>query len=313
MCTTNSLCLTSGNEHMFDDYAELSNAVSSFDNPSHLDLSGDFFESLYSSPTFNLKHDTVLVRNSDSHLIGSGLVHRQSTSDNARITIQIHPEFRRQGIGSNILEYFLQDSLNQSGIEIHCRIFNFRPYSIAFANHHGFTHNHTWVKMQFNNTARTYPTCIPRGFRIRALNIKHELELWAYLQNRIFAFSPHYESVSVESLKTLIQNNKFDPNLVVVGELGNTPIGMCMGWSALSSNDSKMEKILQIQGLGVLPEYRREGYATVLLLVLINRGYLKGNTKSELLVLSTNNNAMTMYNKIGFTEEYRHLWYSRKI
>lgn len=311
MCTPKSLCLIPGSEDMFDDYAELYNIVNSFDNPDHRNLSGEFFESLYLNPNIDFKRDTVLIRTSIGNLIGSGMVRRQSTSLNAQIMIQVHPGYRRQGIGSNILKHFLRNGLNQTGTEIHCRVFSFRPYSIAFANHHGFVYNHTWVKMQYENTARTYPTHIPRGFKIRALNTKTELEIWAQLQNQIFVENPHYERVSAESLKSMIQNISFDPNLVIVGEIGDVPIGMCMGWSVQSNKGDVKEKTLKIQGMGVLPKYRKEGYATILLLELMNRSYLKGHTKSELLVLSTNDVAMNMYNKIGFIEKYRHLWYVR--
>ncbi len=311
MCTPNTHCLVPGNEDMFDEYAELYNAISSFDNPDHLDLSGDYFKSSYSSPNFNHKNDLVLVHTSNGNLIGSGAVRRQSTSLNARIIIQIHPEYRRQRIGSKILNYFLQNGLDQSGVDIYCRIFNFRPYSIAFARHHGFKYDHSWVKMQFKNTSRTYPTHIPMGFKVRALNIKNELEIWAQLQNQIFVDSPHYERVSAKSLKSLIRNISFDPNLVIVGEVRNIPIGMCIGWSVQASKCGAKEKTLQIQGMGVLPKYRRQGYATTLLLELMNRGFLKGNSKSELLVMSTNDAALNMYNKIGFIEKSRHLWYVR--
>ena len=313
MCPPNTLSLVSGSEDMFDDYAELYNTVNSFDNPDHRNLSGGFFESLYSSPNLDFKHDIALIRSSIGDLIGSGIVRRTSTSLNARIVIQVHPENRRQGIGSNILKHFLRNGMNQSGTEIHSRVFSFRPYSIAFANHHGFKYDHTWVKMQYENTARTSPAHIPRGFKIRALNTKTELEIWAQLQNQIFIDNPHYERVSAESLKSLIRNINYDPNLIIVGEVGDVPIGMCMGWSTRSNKSDAKEMTLQIQGMGVLPKYRREGYATTLLLELMNRGYLKGHTKSELLVMSTNDVAMNMYNKIGFVEKYRHLWYVLRI
>ncbi len=296
---------------MFDEYAELYNTVNSFDHPDHHDISGDYFESLYSFPNIDFKHDIVLVRTSNGYLVGSGVVCRQSVSHSARIIIQVHPEYRRLGIGSKILNHFLWNDLNQNGIIIQSRIFSFRSNSIAFANHHGFIHNHTWVKMQFKNTSRTLPTHIPRGFKIRALNTKTELELWAHLQNQIFADDPHYERASAESLSSLIQNISFDPNLIIVGEFGGIPVGMCMGWSIPSTKGDTKKKAFQIQGMGVLPKYRREGYAATLLLELMNRAYLKGYTKSELLVMSTNAAAISMYNKLGFIEKYRHLWYIR--
>lgn len=312
MCAEDAVRLEPGNEDMFGEYAELYNIVNSYDNPDHMDLPGEFFQSSYSNPTVNLNHDIVLVRSSCGDLIGSGIVLPHNTLPiSTRIMIQVHPKHRRQGIGSNILKHFLRNGLTQNNAEVHCRIFNFRSYSIAFAMNRGFKHSHTWIKMQFQNNFRTQPTHVSWNFKVRALNTKTEIGLWVDLQNRIFANSPMYENITVESLKDLINNTCFDPNLFIVGEVGDKPVGICMGWSLQSKNNGVNKKIIQIQGMGVLPEYRKEGYATSMLLDLMNRGYLKGHSTSELLVLSTNEAGINMYKKIGFTEKYRHLWYRR--
>ena len=72
-----------------------------------------------------------------------------------------------------------------------------------------------------------------------------------------------------------------------------------------------MKNVLQIHGLGVLPEYRRNGYGQSLLLEVLNRAYIDGYDISELVVNSTNQAAIRMYMKYGFQERYRHLWYKR--
>jgi ribosomal protein S18 acetylase RimI-like enzyme len=306
--------LESGNPEMFDEYAELYNAVNSFDNQDHMDLSGEYFQSIYSTPIRNLDSDIVLVRSSCGDLIGSGIAFPHDNSPTSmRIEIQVHPEHRKQGIGSCILKRFLKNEQNQNRAELVCRIFNFRPYSVAFALKHGFMHDHTWIKMKFANNSRAQSTLLSWKFKIRTLDTTTELDLWADLQNRIFAGSPLYNNTTAEKLGDLINHNCFDPNLVVVGEVEKTPIGVCMGWSFQSRNNRVNEKILQIQGLGILPKYRREGYASSLLIELMRRAYLKAHVQSELLVLSTNESAIRMYKKIGFREKYAHLWYHRKL
>ena len=312
MCTTDFVQSRTNNEKMFEEYAELYNIVNSYDNPDHIDLSGEFFQSAYSNPTLDLNQDVVLVRSSSGDLIGTGIAQHQSISSNdTRVLIQVHPEHRRQGIGTNILKHFLKNQMNQSNKQIHCRIFSFRPYSIVFALNHGFKHTHTWIKMSIQNHSRTQPTHMSWNLKVRALNVKTELDLWVDLQNRIFAYSPMYENITIESLKNMLKSTAFDPNLILVAEVGDNPIGICMGWSLKSKDRSENKKILQIQGMGIIPGYRREGYASTLLLELMNRGYIKGHSVSELLVLSTSKAGIRLYEKIGFTEKYRHLWHSR--
>jgi mycothiol synthase len=314
MCPIGSLHFESGNGDMFDEVAEFYNIVNSFDNPYHINMSGDFFKSSYTYPTIDLVHDIVLVRNSSGMLIGSGTIFSQTTTPpSASIMIQVHPEYRRQGIGSSILDYLIKIGEKQNEVELHCRVFSFRNYATSFVLNRGFVHTHNWIKMQFRHNSRIQPTHLPWNLKIRALNTKKELGLWAQLQNVVFADSPHYEKATVESLKALIDNICFDPNLLIVGEVGDELVGSCMGWSVDSDNAENKEKTLQIQGLSVLPEFRRKGYATSLLQELMNRAFLKGHSKSELLVLSNNIPAMSIYKKIGFEEQYQHQWYTRKI
>ncbi|GAG85547.1 unnamed protein product, partial [marine sediment metagenome] len=170
--------------------------------------------------TMNLHHDSVLVRSSDGKLIASGMTIPHSESPlSTHVMIQVHPEHRRQGIGSNILKHFLRNGRNQNNEEFCCRVFNFRPYSIAFAMKCGFEHSHTWIKMKFRNNSRTQSSRLSWNLKVRVLDVETELGLWADLQNRIFAGSPMYEYMTVEKLKDLFNNIHFDPSLIFVGEV----------------------------------------------------------------------------------------------
>jgi mycothiol synthase len=314
MCTKDPVHFEKGNESMFDELAELHNLVDSFDNPYHQDLSGDFLRSSYTHPKIDIVHDIVLVRNSCGTLIGFGTTISENTSPpSVCVMIHVHPEYRRRGIGSSILNYLIENSEKQNEFELHCRVFSFRNYAKSFVINRGFVHSHNWVRMQFQNNSHIQPAHLPWTLKIRALNTKKELELWAQIQNEVFVDSPHYEKATVESLKSLIDNVCFDPNLLIVGEVGDEPIGFCMGWSIYHNNLVYKGRILRIQGLCVLPKYRRKGYATSLLRELINRGFIKGHTKSELLVLGDNFPAITIYKKMGFEEQYQHQWYTRRI
>ena len=312
MTTTDTIHLEPGNQDIFDEYAELYNSVNSYDNTDHMDFSGEYFQSSYTSLNIDMNRDIALVRSSQGDLIGSGVALPHNTSPNSiRILIHVHPIHRRKGIGSMIMRYFLRTHSEKNNTEFHCRIFSFRPHAIVFAMNHGFTHNHTWIKMRYNNKAENLPTHQSWKLKIRELNIETELKLWADLQNRIFHSSPGYEYVTAESMKDLFNHICFDPKLVLVAELGDKPVGICMGWSLKSSDVGIQKKILQIQGMGILPGYRREGYASTLLLELMNRAYLKGHTLSELLVLNSNKAGIRMYEKIGFTKPGNRLWYQR--
>jgi len=309
MCKVVTLAEASGYEAMLRDYTRLYNAVDSFDNPEHLELPTEYFQSSFSFPTVNLSEDFVLVRNDVGELIASGTIFTEDNSSHtSRLMIQVHPQYRCQGIGSEVLDHLIQIGLKRGSSEFVCRVPSFRPYATSFVEKRGFNHDYTWKKMQIQlrNPGPVFPH--PIGLTVRALNVKKELAVWAELQNTIFRDFPGYEAVNTEILSSTIKHITFDSSLLVIGTYFSQPIGYCLGFSVESLNK---EKILRIEGMGVLPQFRRRGYGSAIVSEILKRAYIKQHVSSELVVRSSNRSAIGLYEKCGFTEIYKHLWYKR--
>lgn len=301
--------LETGNESMFDEYAALFNVVDSFDNPEHVKLTWDYFQSSFLTSNIDPQYDTVLVRNCSGKIVASGIIttHNDLSS---RLIIQVHPEYRRQGIGSRVLHYLTELGLARGSSKFVCRFPSFRPYVIPFARKHRFLHDYSWIKMRIEHKMPVSTPSLPWGLTIRGLNIKKELQAWADIQNTIFRDYPHYETVDVDTLRSLTEHSNFDSNLVVLCIVSGKPVGYGFGYSISSETG---EKTLKISGMGILREYRRHRYGQALLYELLNRAYIKGHSSSELVVLSTNRPAIRLYEKCGFQESYRYLWYKRNL
>ncbi|MGD9396925.1 MAG: GNAT family N-acetyltransferase [Candidatus Thorarchaeota archaeon] len=309
---SDSFLLEPGNDAMFDDYAALYNVIDSRDNPDHVEISGEYFKDSFSYPTVEIGRDIVQIRNSKGCLIAAGTIFSQTTSPpSSRIMVQVHPDYQKKGIGSMVLKHLIQTGRNKGSTSFVGRIPSFRSDAIAFAEYHGFKHDFSWIKMRLEYDEPIGPIDQPQGLEIRTLDIQTELKTWAQLQNDIFRNSPDYEEVAVESLKAQIRHTTFDPDLLVIGEVNGKPIGLCSGWLVTARDLKNQNTVLQIHGMGVLPEYLRKGYGQALLLELLNRALRKGHRISELVVRSTNLAAIRMYMKYGFQERYRHLWYKR--
>ncbi len=312
MCTSNSFILEPGNEAMLDDYAALYNAINSVDNPDHVELTGEYFRSSFSYPAVEIGRDIVYIQDSEGCLVAAGTIFSQNTSPcSSRIMIQVHPDFQKRGFGSMVLEHLFQIGKNNRSTTFVGRIPSFRPDAISFAEHHGFKHEYSWIKMRLDCNRPMWPTFPPQDLTLRTLDIGRELETWAQLQNDIYKDDPDYDEVTVESLKAQIKHTSFDSNFLVMGEVNSKPVGLCMGWSITPRSQEFKKNVLQIQGVGVLPEYRHRGYGQSLLLEVLNRAYNDDYRISELVVHSTNQAAINMYMKYGFKERYRHLWYKR--
>ncbi len=311
MCNVETLALAPGDEKMMEDYAALHNTVGSFDDPDHIQLPAEYFQSSFSSPNVDLSEDFLLVRNSAGNLIAAGTIFTEnSPSLTSRLMVQVHPQYRCQGIGSKVLNSLIQVGLKRGSSEFVCRFPSFRPYVASFLEEHGFHHEYMWLKMRVELKYPAISRPAPPGLIVRPLNVKRESVVWAQLQNRIFGNFPGYEPVSTETLASIVTHCTFDPNLVVVCSYFSRPVGYCLGFSVESSTK---ERILKIEGMGVSPEYRRRGYARALLSEILNRAYMKGHTSSELVVQSSNTAAISLYEKYGFKEIYKHIWCKRTI
>jgi ribosomal protein S18 acetylase RimI-like enzyme len=309
MCRVETVSLGYGYDAMLRDYTTLYNTVDSYDNPEHIELPVEYFQSSFSYPNVNLSEDFVLVRNNAGELIASGTIFSDAQSTlSSRLSVHVHPEYRNQGIGSMVLNQLIERGLKRGSSEYVCRFPSFRPYVTSFVQKHGFRYDYTWLKMQVNlkSPALVFPH--PLGLTIRALNVKKELAVWAQLQNAIFKDYPGYKAVNTEVLDSITKHSTFDSSLLVIGTYFSRPIGYCLGFSF---EPLDQEKILRIEGMGVLPEFRRRGYGCALVSEILKRAYIKDHASSELVVLSSNTSAISLYAKCGFKESCRHLWYMR--
>ena len=312
MTAFDSFLLEPGNDAMFDDYAALYNAIDSRDNPDHVELSGEYFRSSFSYPTIEIGRDIVQIKDSNGRLVAAGTIFSQNTSPlSSRIMVQVHPDYQRRGIGSMVLEHLLQTGRNSGSTSFEGRIPSFRTDAIAFAEYHGFKQDYSWIKMRLEYKEPIEIIVPHQGLKIKTLDTKTEIETWVQLQNDIFKNSPDYEETTIESLKAQIRHTSFDSDLIVMGEVNGRPVGLCTGWSITPQNREYKNKVIQIHGLGVLPEDRQNGYGQALLIEVLHRAFLKGYRISELVVRSTNLAAIRLCMKQGFHERYRHLWYKR--
>ena len=312
MRVSNTYLLEHGNDSMFEDYAALYNAIDSLDNPDHVELTGEYFRSSFSSPNVEVGRDIVLVQNSNGTLVAAGTIFSQNTAPpSSRIMVQVHPDFRNRGIGSMVLEHLIKAGQKNGSDAFECRIPSFRTDAISFAKYHGFKFEYSWIKMRLEFDEAIESEVQPQELRFRVLDPKRELKTWLNLHNEIYKDSADFSLTTIKSLRAQIKHVNFDTKLLVVCEVNKVPIGIGSGWSASPVTSDSRSKILQIQGLGILRDYRREGFGQALLVEILNRAYYNGYRTAELVVHNTNQAAIGLYTKYGFQERYRHLWYRR--
>jgi ribosomal protein S18 acetylase RimI-like enzyme len=312
MEASKTFLLEPGHDNMFDDYAALYNTIDSLDNPDHVEITGDYFRSSFSHPSVEVGRDIVLIQNNEGTLVAAGTIFTQQASPaSSRITVQVHPNFRNRGIGSMVLEHLLKTGKERGSTVFKCRIPSFRTDAMSFAESHGFEYDFSWIKMRLDYDQPLTQEIQSQKLSFRLLNPKRELKRWGELHNGIYEGSYDSSLATIESMKAQVKHVNFDPRLLVVCELNSKPIGIGSGWSANHDLTGSKNKVLQIQGIGVLPEYRQKGYGQALLVEILNRAFEVGYRAAELVVHNANLAAIGMYAKHEFCERYRHLWYKK--
>lgn len=76
-----------------------------------------------------------------------------------------------------------------------------------------------------------------------------------------------------------------------------------VGWGDVFPQDNPRQKHRGSLGMGLLPEYRGKGIGSALLENVIKKAKQFGLEKIELHVYTTNEPAITLYRKFGFTQE----------
>jgi len=71
--------------------------------------------------------------------------------------------------------------------------------------------------------------------------------------------------------------------------------------------------VMSICGLGIVPEYRNQGYGKELLHLIVDNLWQKGKTKIAIDVNSANANALGLYLKFGFQIEVAYEYYRKKV
>jgi ribosomal protein S18 acetylase RimI-like enzyme len=92
-----------------------------------------------------------------------------------------------------------------------------------------------------------------------------------------------------------------DPRDVLVAEVDGAVVGYTQlgAPTPLRSNDH----VLELQGLAVLPAYRRRGIARRLVTAAIEEARSRGVRRLRLRVLAPNSDARRVYESVGFTVE----------
>jgi len=175
--------------------------------------------------------------------------------------------FRRQGIGRQLLETALQELVQRGAEQVLAVCWAFEPYARFFAKL-GFSPVTRYLKIVWDLTESPPPK--PQG-EIREAS-PEDLPLLVDLCTRTYFPDCIWLWPDEENLKADVQNlfsaavSKPEQRRVLVAVREGNPVGVACPWVDESFiTETGIQEGMLAFGIGVLPEYRRQGIGTALL------------------------------------------------
>ncbi|TXT57623.1 MAG: hypothetical protein BAJATHORv1_10326 [Candidatus Thorarchaeota archaeon] len=304
-----SITIEPGSLQKCDDIARIYNAVSSRDNPDHVDIDGEYYRSAYQSPRVNVERDVILARLKGVGIVGYGTAFRASEQNIpiSRTSLKVHPEYTGLGVGSRLFQEIMKIAKAQKSRKAICNIPDFRPSALEFAQRREMRPTKYWIKMSHLDIRTVKLEEKTSDLVIKEIHPVADAERWANLQNEIFQDRIGYTPVTPEFLTNFSQNDRFVSEFALFGISNGEPVVYVMGTKLSSSSNEEIR--LLIEGIGTLKEHRRKRYGKSILHELFRRAKSKGIYRSDLVVDNEEEAARQFYLCLGYEERYRRIRY----
>ena len=234
-------------------------------------------------------------------LIADSMTGKDPLATEGWISIWVHPDWRRQGLGSALLARQIARA-RELGAEYVTSGTNDRvPAGDAFLRKHGFYPTTTWINMQTPARLALAEPVWAAGYSVRTYAEVQDLPTLNLALNRGFiGHWGHHEGTEEELAHWLAApTTRPDGIFLAFGPAGEVA-GVC--WAELNPELDKRRGVPTgyIDSLAVLPEHRRKGLGRALLLTGMRWLEAAGMQVYELGAWGENDMALPLYFGVGF-------------
>jgi len=224
----------------------------------------------------------------------------------------VHPEHRRQGIATKLLDYAIHRAKELGAKVAHVEIPQDNTVAKSVLSQLGFRFVRRFLHLRLD-IAKVCQQDIEQA----ALDCRHlqrgEEDKLTQIQNRSFAGIWGYNPNTVETITYRTNLSSFSPEDVILTCDGDKVTGYC--WTEITAEGEAAigERKGRIFMLGADPDYRGKGVGKRVLLAGLAHLKNKGLPVAELNVESDNNVACALYLSVGFEVRTSSLLYDKEI
>jgi len=306
------------NRSLLEDYTSLINKARA-DWPRNRDLTVEQVESIYyGNPNYDEKsHFLTYI---DNKMVGecSGIIDPRSATEArlcAYVDLSILPEYRRKGIGKQLMEKVFEYLRQRHVTEVQTDVPAICKGSKEFYEKLGFTIGGKAFELAHNLQNDLPNILAPECYVIRSPKFPDEKAEFLQVWNRANA--------ETEESPPMMTPEAFDKFLAfpqvqsayyaAVKKEDNKIVGMLTCFIDPAYNKKNKVKEAQIEIVGVLPEARRKGIASSLIVEALKWMKTQGITTALSNVNSNNKNILGVANRLGAEIANEQLTYRLRI
>jgi mycothiol synthase len=216
--------------------------------------------------------------------------------DHRLLRVVVLPEYQRHQIGTSLIRATAKQFSTQKVKRLLVRLDQADEVARQFIEYNQFTHQHRDIHMWLDNLKNVPRVTLPPGMRLKTSSPNQLENNFSHYHTLAFADRPRFQPFSVADVNKEKNENFQHEDIMLLETLKGQPIGFV--WSMLWQYPK--EKVVQIEPMGVVPEFRGKGLGRLLLNLGLDYGRKRGATSAELWTSDDNAVAVSLYTHTGF-------------
>ena len=212
----------------------------------------------------------------------------------------VHPEFRRHGFGTRLIEELLQRSPDD---RLRLWAHGAHPGALALADRLGFRRTRTLWQMRRSLLSPMESPVLPDGVSIRVFEVGVDEERWLAVNNRAFADHREQGRWTVADVRVRESEDWFDPAGFFLAERAGEIVAF--HWTkvhgSVEHQGHEHPPVGEVYVVGVHPDAQGGGLGKAMTLVGLRHLRARGLSQVMLYVDDDNPGAIAIYEGLGFT------------
>ncbi len=241
-------------------------------------------------------------------LVGSAMVRLSATTQTADGNILVHPEWRRQGIGSRLLSHIIDRAHEQQAEALTGFADTRLTATSAFLRKHGFTPRGAYTEMRLAEGKRLPPVIWPFGYTVCSYAEVQELATLTQAMNLSYIPLWGHQEVTEQEMAGWLPGFNQQGLFLVFSEKGRV-VGISRTEPSPERSAKNGKPTGYIDAPGVVPQHRRLDLYRALVLTGVRWLYEQGQAIIEMESWGDKLEVLKMYRELGFNDIRQRICY----